>query len=196
MSTRFITGTLLAVLGGFIVVVSQAFAPNPLSWVAFAIGVAIAGICLLAQLDRSRGSARARPRRRRRRGRRATDRLLSGCVGDRCHMAVFRLCPWHRGARLRRPCPARNFRLEGIAPVGPVVVAARRTGRDYRYRSSRHSRRLTATGLPARTSEDKLPTDCTRRKPCGPTVVDRKTEDSVVLREPAPAKRRCRRSVQ
>ena len=57
MSTRFITGTLLAVLGGFIVVVSQAFEPNPLSWVAFAIGVAIVGICLLAQLDRSRGSA-------------------------------------------------------------------------------------------------------------------------------------------
>ncbi len=57
MSTSFITGTLLAVLAGFIVVVSQAFAPNPLSWVAFGIGVAIVGICLLAQLDRSRGSA-------------------------------------------------------------------------------------------------------------------------------------------
>ena len=61
MSTRFITGTLLAVLGGFIVVVSQAFEPNPLSWVAFAIGVAIVGICLLAQLDRSRGIRSSTP---------------------------------------------------------------------------------------------------------------------------------------
>ncbi len=56
MSTRFITGTVLALLAGFVVVVSQAFAPSTLSWVAFGIGVAVVGICVVAQLDRSRGA--------------------------------------------------------------------------------------------------------------------------------------------
>ena len=35
MSSRFITGALTAILGGFVVVVSQAFSPGVLSWVAF-----------------------------------------------------------------------------------------------------------------------------------------------------------------
>jgi hypothetical protein len=56
MSTQYITGALLAILGGFVVVASQAFAPNPLSWIAFGTAVAIVAISLLSQLDRSRGA--------------------------------------------------------------------------------------------------------------------------------------------
>jgi hypothetical protein len=56
MSTQYITGALLAVLGGWVVVASQAFAPHPLSWIAFGTAVAIVAISLVAQLDRSRGA--------------------------------------------------------------------------------------------------------------------------------------------
>jgi len=56
MNTRYITGSLVALLGGFIVVVSQAFATAVLGWVAFGVAVGIVAVCVLAQLDRARGS--------------------------------------------------------------------------------------------------------------------------------------------
>lgn len=55
MSTHYLTGSLFTVLGAFVVVVSQAFTPSVLGWVAFGIAVAVATGTLLAQLDRSRG---------------------------------------------------------------------------------------------------------------------------------------------
>ena len=55
MSINYLTGALLAVFSGFVVVASQAFPADVLSWVAFGIGVAIICITVLAQLDRSRG---------------------------------------------------------------------------------------------------------------------------------------------
>lgn len=55
MSTHYLTGALFVALGGFVVVVSQAFAPSLLGWVAFGIAVVVAAVALLAQLDRSRG---------------------------------------------------------------------------------------------------------------------------------------------
>lgn len=57
MSTHYLTGALTALLGGLVVVVSQAFSPSVLGWVAFGVAVAIASTELLAQLDRSRGAA-------------------------------------------------------------------------------------------------------------------------------------------
>jgi hypothetical protein len=74
MSTHYITCAPIAVLGGFLVVVSQAFAPATLEWVA--AGVAI-GVIVIAVLWAARRRPRPRPadsRRRDRRGRRA-DRL-------------------------------------------------------------------------------------------------------------------------
>ncbi|HZC53805.1 MAG TPA: hypothetical protein VE441_15085 [Mycobacterium sp.] len=56
MSTRYITGALFALLGGFVVVVSQTLTTSVLRWVAFAIAAGIAAVSLLAQLDRSRGA--------------------------------------------------------------------------------------------------------------------------------------------
>lgn len=55
MSSRFITGASSSILGGFIVIVSQVFAPAVLSWVAFGIGAGVVAILTLAQLDRNRG---------------------------------------------------------------------------------------------------------------------------------------------
>ena len=57
MSINYLTGALLALFSGFVVVASQAFPADVLSWVAFGIGVAIICITVLAQLDRSRGCA-------------------------------------------------------------------------------------------------------------------------------------------
>jgi hypothetical protein len=57
MSTHYLTGALTALLGGFVVVVSQAFSPSVLGWVAFGVAVAVASTDLLAQLDPSRGAA-------------------------------------------------------------------------------------------------------------------------------------------
>jgi hypothetical protein len=54
MSTRYITGALFALLGGFVVVVSQTLTASVMRWVAVAAG--IAAVALLAQLDRSRGA--------------------------------------------------------------------------------------------------------------------------------------------
>jgi uncharacterized membrane protein (UPF0136 family) len=55
MSTNYLTGALFAVLGGVVVVVSQAFTPSVLGWVAFGLAIAVAAVAVLAQLDRSRG---------------------------------------------------------------------------------------------------------------------------------------------
>jgi hypothetical protein len=57
MSTRYTTGALFAVLGGFLVVVSQAFSPSVVGWVAFGVGIGIIVITALAQLDAGRGRA-------------------------------------------------------------------------------------------------------------------------------------------
>jgi hypothetical protein len=56
MSTRYFTGTLLVILGGFVVVATQAFAPTTVSWIAFGIAIATVAVSVLAQLDRSRGT--------------------------------------------------------------------------------------------------------------------------------------------
>jgi hypothetical protein len=52
MLTRYITGTLFVILGGFVVVVSQAF-PAVLGRVAFGVAIGVIVISGLAQLDRS-----------------------------------------------------------------------------------------------------------------------------------------------
>jgi hypothetical protein len=54
MNTRYLTGTLLTVLGGIVVVTSRAMAPSTVSWIAFAVAIAAVAITLLAQLDSSR----------------------------------------------------------------------------------------------------------------------------------------------
>ncbi len=56
MSTRYLTGMFLALLGGFVVVASQALARATVGWIAFAVGVAATTVSALAQLDRSRGT--------------------------------------------------------------------------------------------------------------------------------------------
>lgn len=56
MSSRFITGASIAILAAFVVVVSQAFTPGVLSWVAFGIAVGIVVIVVVSQLDLSRGA--------------------------------------------------------------------------------------------------------------------------------------------
>lgn len=56
MSTRYLTGMLLALLGGFVVVASQGLASATVGWIAFAVAVAAATVTVLAQLDRSRGT--------------------------------------------------------------------------------------------------------------------------------------------
>jgi hypothetical protein len=55
MSTRYITGALLAIAGGLLVVISQALASTVLGWVAFGVAVGVIAISALAQLDRARG---------------------------------------------------------------------------------------------------------------------------------------------
>jgi hypothetical protein len=55
MSTHYLTGALFSVLGGFVVVISQAFTPSVVGWVAFGVAAAVAAVTLVAQLDRSRG---------------------------------------------------------------------------------------------------------------------------------------------
>jgi hypothetical protein len=57
MSTRYITGAVFAILGGFLVVVSQAFSPSVVGWVPFGVGIGIIVITALAQLDTGRGCA-------------------------------------------------------------------------------------------------------------------------------------------
>ena len=55
MSTRYLTGACIALLGGFVVVASQAFSPATTAWLAFAIAIAILVITAVAQLDPGRG---------------------------------------------------------------------------------------------------------------------------------------------
>ncbi|MBO0693048.1 MAG: hypothetical protein J2P58_09140 [Acidimicrobiaceae bacterium] len=55
MSTRFVTGALLMILGGFVVVVSQAFTATVLGWVSFGVAIGVIVVCGLAQLDGTRG---------------------------------------------------------------------------------------------------------------------------------------------
>ena len=57
MSTRFLTNGVLMLAGGFIAVASQAFAPAPTAWLAFALGIFIIVVAALGQFDRSRGDA-------------------------------------------------------------------------------------------------------------------------------------------
>jgi hypothetical protein len=54
MSISFITYALCAVLGVFVVVVSQAFSPSVLGWVAFGVAAGVMAIAAFAQLDLSR----------------------------------------------------------------------------------------------------------------------------------------------
>jgi hypothetical protein len=56
MSSRFITGMLSAMLGGFIVVATQALTVTTVGWVAFGVAAAIVAVTAFAQLDRSRGA--------------------------------------------------------------------------------------------------------------------------------------------
>ena len=56
MSTRYMTGALFAILGGFVVVISQSLTPSVLGWIAFAVAIAVVVVSVLAQLDRSRGA--------------------------------------------------------------------------------------------------------------------------------------------
>jgi hypothetical protein len=57
MSTRYTTGAMFAILGVFVVVVSQTFSPSAVGWVAFGVGIGIIVITALAQLDMARGCA-------------------------------------------------------------------------------------------------------------------------------------------
>ena len=55
MSTHYLTCLPIAILGAFLVVVSQAFGPPVLGWVAFGVAIGVITIPVLAQLDRQRG---------------------------------------------------------------------------------------------------------------------------------------------
>jgi hypothetical protein len=55
MSTKYMTNIVLALAGGFLVVATQAFSTNAVSWLALAVGIFAAAIAIAAQLDRSRG---------------------------------------------------------------------------------------------------------------------------------------------
>lgn len=55
MSSRYFSNALIALLGGFVVVVSQALTASVVGWIAFAIGIAVVVISAVAQLDRGRG---------------------------------------------------------------------------------------------------------------------------------------------
>ena len=55
MSTRYTTGAMFAILGGILVVVSQAFSPSVVGWMAFGVGTGIIVITARAQLDSGRG---------------------------------------------------------------------------------------------------------------------------------------------
>ena len=55
MSTHYLTCLPIAILGGFLVVVSQAFGPAVLGWVAVGVAIGVITIAVLAQLDHQRG---------------------------------------------------------------------------------------------------------------------------------------------
>jgi hypothetical protein len=66
MSPRFVTNILLALAGGFVVVVSQALGVGATGWITFGVALGILGTIGLAELDRRRGLAQ---------------RMLDGAVG-------------------------------------------------------------------------------------------------------------------
>src|SRR5262245_55539344 len=55
MSTHYITCAPIAIAAGFLVVVSQVFAPGTLQWVATGVAIGVIVVAVLAQLDRGRG---------------------------------------------------------------------------------------------------------------------------------------------
>jgi hypothetical protein len=55
MSTRYLTNLALALLGGFLVVTSQAFAAGTFGWLMLGVGIAALVICVPAIAIRSRG---------------------------------------------------------------------------------------------------------------------------------------------
>lgn len=56
MSTKYFTNMSIALLAGFVVVVSFAFAPVDGAWIAFGVAVGILSLAVLAQVARKRGS--------------------------------------------------------------------------------------------------------------------------------------------
>ena len=54
MSTRFFTNLAIALFGGFVVVASLTFTHSTTAWVAFAFGVAVLAMTVIAQLDQAR----------------------------------------------------------------------------------------------------------------------------------------------
>jgi hypothetical protein len=56
MSTKYLTGAVIVILGSFLVVVSQAFSSHLLGWVGFGVAIGIVTIVALAQFDRGRGA--------------------------------------------------------------------------------------------------------------------------------------------
>lgn len=56
MSTRYLTNAAIALLGGFVVVISMGLASTTaIGWVAFGVAIGVVGILALAQLDTKRG---------------------------------------------------------------------------------------------------------------------------------------------
>lgn len=56
MSTRYLTNAAIALLGGFVVVASQAFSPAVIAWLGFAVAIAVLLIVAVAQFDSTRGA--------------------------------------------------------------------------------------------------------------------------------------------
>ena len=54
MSPKFVTNMALALIGGFLVVASQAFITDAVAWLAFAVGIAAVVIAAAGQLDGTR----------------------------------------------------------------------------------------------------------------------------------------------
>ncbi|HEX6393536.1 MAG TPA: hypothetical protein VFZ97_08850 [Acidimicrobiales bacterium] len=55
MSTKYLTSAPIAILAGFLIVVSQAFHPHVLGWVAVGVAIGIVAVVALGQLDPTRG---------------------------------------------------------------------------------------------------------------------------------------------
>jgi hypothetical protein len=53
--TRYFTNAIIALLAGFVVIATQAFAAPTVAWLAFGAAVVALGISALSQLDRGRG---------------------------------------------------------------------------------------------------------------------------------------------
>lgn len=58
MSTRYMTNAVIALVSGFLVVISRAlYSSTAVSWVAFGVAIGVVAISAVAQLDRRRGLA-------------------------------------------------------------------------------------------------------------------------------------------